>query len=100
MSFGFWRYLSSAAHEKTLWVPYLHHGFRPGTDRRELDRRVTALHRLRNRIAHHEPLLREDVIARYEDMLAVTRMFDDDLADYLAATSRTRTLVDERPTCT
>lgn len=30
LMFGFWRYLSSAAHEKTLWVPYLNRGFQPG----------------------------------------------------------------------
>lgn len=34
LSFGFWRYLSSAAREKTLWVPHLHKAFTPGTNRR------------------------------------------------------------------
>ena len=33
LMFGFWRYLTSKAHEKSLWVPYLHHAFPPGTDR-------------------------------------------------------------------
>lgn len=28
LSFGFWRHLTSASHEKTVWVPYLHHASR------------------------------------------------------------------------
>lgn len=63
---GFWRYLSAAAHEKTLWVPCLHRAFTPGASRQEVDRLVTSLHQLRNRIAHHEPLLRTDMATRLE----------------------------------
>jgi hypothetical protein len=44
LSFGFWRYLSSAAREKTLWVPHLHKAFAPGAGRRrDIDEPVTRL---------------------------------------------------------
>lgn len=40
LSFGFWRYLSSSAHEKTLWVPMLHHAFPARTNRAAVDAEV------------------------------------------------------------
>lgn len=43
MMFGFWTYLLTDSHEKTIWVPYLHRAFPHGTDR--------------NRVAHHENIL-------------------------------------------
>jgi hypothetical protein len=57
LNFGFWRYLSTAAHHYPLWIPYLYNAFKPGTVRQAVDKPVGRLHRLRNRIAHHEPLL-------------------------------------------
>jgi len=30
LMFGFWRYLSTAAHHHPLWIPYLHTAFAPG----------------------------------------------------------------------
>jgi hypothetical protein len=97
LNFGFWRYLSSAAHEKVLWVPYLHHGFRPRTDRRDVDRPVGELHDLRNRVAHHEPLLRTDIAARCADVLAVADLIDPHLALHISATSTVMTLQAARP---
>ena len=58
--FGFWRYLSTAAHHHPLWIPYLHTAFTAGTSRTAVDHPVGRLHHLRNRIAHHEPLLRRN----------------------------------------
>lgn len=40
LPFGFWRYCTSAGHEKALWVPYLHHAFPAGTSRRDVDERL------------------------------------------------------------
>lgn len=31
LSFGFWRHLTDAAHERTLWIPYLYTAFIQGT---------------------------------------------------------------------
>src|SRR5699024_7998637 len=59
LTFGFWRYLTSAAHEVTLWRPALHHAFPTGTARPDVDARLGRLHSLRNRVAHHEPLDRK-----------------------------------------
>lgn len=61
LMFGFWRYLSTSAHEVPLWRPYLHHGFLPGTSRRAVDGPIVRLHKLRNRVAHQEPLLAQNL---------------------------------------
>lgn len=55
--FGFWTYLTSNAHEKNIWVPYLHSAYPPKTDRRKIHQTLYELREFRNRVAHHEPLL-------------------------------------------
>lgn len=98
LTFGFWRYLSSAAHEKSLWVPALHRAFRPGTDRqRDVDGPVGRLHELRNRVAHHEPLLRADLAGRATDAVTVTTLIDTQIGRHLTATSRVSALLTQRP---
>lgn len=62
LSFGFWRYLVTPHYEASLWVPALTHAFPhlPAATldarRRQVEHHVAPLHRLRNRIAHHEPI--------------------------------------------
>jgi hypothetical protein len=69
LPFGFWRYLLAKRYSATLW-PAIRHGFPqlPGRDRARLERPVIRLHQLRNRIAHHEPLIRENLPARLADL--------------------------------
>jgi hypothetical protein len=97
LGFGFWRYLSSSAHEKALWVPYLHRAFAPGTARSYVDVRVTRLHALRNRVAHHEHLLQEDLLARSKDVLDLAGALSAELATHLLATSTVPALMAQRP---
>jgi hypothetical protein len=97
LTFGFWRYLSSKAHEKSLWVPYLHAAYPPKTNRSDVDARVGRMHNLRNRVAHHEPLLRTDLLAGLDDLLWVAERLDPSIAQYISATSDVRTLNACRP---
>lgn len=94
---GFWRYLSSSAHDVTLWRPYLHHAFPAGTDRRDVDSRVGELHRLRNRVAHHEPLLTEDLRRLHVVLLELAALVEPSLALHITATSRVPALIASRP---
>lgn len=95
---GFWRYLSSSAHEKTLWVPYLHHAFPPGVDRaRDVDAPISRLHDLRNRVAHHEPLLQANLLARMADLLNVAGLLHAELKGHLSATTAIPGLLAARP---
>ncbi len=98
LSFGFWRYLSIAAHHHPLWIPYLHKAFTPGTSRQTVNRPIGRLHKLRNRVAHHEPLLRQDLISRYDDLLTLTGLISPDLRAYVSANSQMPRLIAQRPT--
>lgn len=77
LPFGFWRYLLARRYSSTLW-PAIRHAFPhlPGRDRVQLERPVIRLHQVRNRIAHHEPLVREDIPARIADLEAVLDAID------------------------
>lgn len=98
LTFGFWRFLSSSAHEKTVWVPYLHQVFPPGTDRkRDVDSKVATLNRLRNRVAHHEPLIGENLSREAAKISALGGLLDRDLGAYVAATSSVPEVLSERP---
>jgi hypothetical protein len=61
LNLDFWRYLSVRAREKSLWVPALHRAFPKGSDRFEVDRQIDMLYRLRNRVAHHEPVFHKPI---------------------------------------
>lgn len=98
LSLGFWRYLSVKRHDQTLWVPYLHHAFPPGTDRaRDVDARIHRLHTLRNRVAHHEPLLRVNLPGRLADITDLAALISPDLGAYITATTRIPQAIAERP---
>ncbi|WP_440708229.1 hypothetical protein [Herbiconiux sp. YIM B11900] len=97
LTFGFWRYLTSAAHEVTLWRPALHRAFPPGTNRAEVDTRIGRLHELRNRVAHHEPLLGLDAASLYRDLIHVAGLLDTRLGGYIGASSAVASILDSRP---
>ncbi|MBF6352045.1 hypothetical protein IU448_23955 [Nocardia flavorosea] len=98
LNFGFWRYLTSAAHESTLWVPILHKAFPAGTDRaRDVDKPIAKLHDFRNRIAHHEPLLRTDLLARVQDVAGLATMLNADLGTYIDHTTQVRRIAATKP---
>jgi hypothetical protein len=54
---GFWLQLLSKKYESILWAPALWHSFPAweGRSRRSIHEETTAVWRLRNQIAHHEP---------------------------------------------
>jgi hypothetical protein len=97
LTFGFWRYLSSKAHEKSLWVPYLHTVFPPKTSRREVDARIGRLHDLRNRAAHHEPLIDTDLVARLDDLLWIAERLEPTLAQFIRSSTDVTGLDSCRP---
>ncbi len=101
LSFGFWRFLLARRYTATLW-PALRPGFPylPSADRLGLEAPVTRLHQLRNRVAHHEPLIAEPLSARYEDMLFVVAAVDPHLKAWLAAGNRLPDVLASRPGAT
>ncbi len=97
LMFGFWRYMSTKAHDQRLWIPLLHKAFVPGTARPDVDRPIGRLHQLRNRVAHHEPLLAQDLTARHDDILAVAGLIAPELRSYIGDVSPCPALIATRP---
>lgn len=98
LSLGFWRFLQR--HHQILWAQALHHAFPGMATRRRVDvqRRVNRLHRLRNRIAHHEPIHHEDLAGMHRDLVQVVDWIDSGAADWLTTTcDRLSWLLARRP---
>ncbi len=72
LSFGLWRFLVAARYERSLWRTCLHSAF-PGQGRRKaVHAKLAALHELRNRVAHHEPIHNRPLQRLYDDALTLT----------------------------
>ncbi len=71
LMFGFWTRLMDTGYEKTLWVPHLYKAFphlaKP--DRRKTFARFDSVRLLRNRVAHHEPIIFADLGKEYDNIM-------------------------------
>jgi hypothetical protein len=114
LSFGFWKFLLSPHYQHSFWSPALRHAF-PGAPRasapagrEQVSRPIDQLHALRNRLAHHEPVLQPvkvqrqppvfvDVATIIEEAIQVVAWIDIDAATWIASRSRIDAVLDERP---
>jgi hypothetical protein len=69
LGFGFWVKLFANTYEKELWVPHTTRIFPAKLSRKVLHDRLTELKTLRNRIAHHETLVKRDSQQDYASLL-------------------------------
>lgn len=102
LSFGFWRYLVAKRYQPTAWSrcrgrsPYT----RP--DRARLTWTWTiecnAIHVLRNRIAHREPIFRRDLDHDHTDMLTLAGWISAEARGWIEGLSRVPDLLAQRPT--
>jgi hypothetical protein len=69
LNFGFWVALFANSYEKQIWVPHTSRVFPGKLSRKTLHERLIWLRDLRNRIAHHETLIRRNPAKDYEDLL-------------------------------
>ena len=81
---GFWRYLVANRYHTSLWVPALHRAFPNGhpdlRERRKLvEKSLQDVSRIRNRAAHHEPLLRLDLEHYLDHILDAARWISHDV---------------------
>ena len=100
LSFGFWRYLFSRRYQATVW-PILQPIFRnqDGTrpPRVAVDRIVEAIHTLRNRIAHHEPIFRRNLLRDHQDILQLVGWLNPSAANWLSELSRVSRVLADKP---
>ncbi len=87
MTLGFWVNLYASSYEKELWVKYLNPLFPARLARRQLHDRLSLLRTLRNRIAHHESLLKRDVHQDYKDLVETIHWLSPTFARWIRVTN-------------
>lgn len=82
---GFWRF-TAGGYRQTVWLHHLSHAFPNAPHRPQaavMDRQLDRIIKLRNRIAHHEPLGSvADVLATVEDMFAIGHWIRPAMAEW------------------
>jgi hypothetical protein len=101
LNLGFWTSLVSTRYEKQLWVPHLHKAFphalrtssgKPGAapspiSRAEIFDQLESVRNLRNRIAHHEPILKLDLPRIYSGTLEALKWVCPVTAEWTRSTN-------------
>lgn len=95
---GFWWSLTADEYNRTLWQPALQHAFAGSVRRRTLHRNVDDLRRLRNRIAHHEPIHGRDLPADHALLIDSAARIHGSLGVHIAGMSRVPEVLQLRPT--
>jgi hypothetical protein len=71
LKFAFWIGMLGHSYDGEVWRKALHRGFRVGSARKRqvVHGRLNAIRRLRNRIAHHEPIFHRDTLADHDELI-------------------------------
>lgn len=98
LSFDFWRFLLAQKHEVTIWRVLRKRGmphYPQPQARQPFEDCVERIYKLRNRIAHHEPLISPIASAETQrldqlsaDLDTLARWIDPDAANWIASVSR------------
>lgn len=97
LSFGFWTGLLANRYHQRLWVPALHAAFPHLVGpRRELHRKQESLRKLRNRIAHHEPIFARNLTADHDRLLDILGAISPVAVDWVKQNSRVPQTISRR----
>lgn len=88
LSLGFWANLLAKQYTDTLWTPALKDAFPKKLDPRACHGQYKQLTDLRNRIAHHEPIIFDHIDAKYRDMLTAAGRISTVVLDHMRDVSR------------
>lgn len=97
LPFGFWWSLLADEYNRRLWQPALRHSFDGPVRRRRLHAELNEMWRLRNRIAHHEPIHGRDLAQDHARLLDIALRVGRPLGDHIAETSRVPRLLASKP---
>ena len=102
LSFGFWVSLLGRGHknsyETQLWIPHLHKAFpNARLSRKAAHGPLDKMRRLRNRIAHHEPIFSRDINADYQAMLELCQAIDLEVAQWVEHHNNVNNVLLEKP---
>jgi hypothetical protein len=97
LPFGFWWSLLADEYNRRLWQPALRFAFDGPVRRRTLHHELDEIRRLRNRIAHHEPIHNRDLSSDFQRLLGLSERLAPALGEHIAHTSRVADLLAARP---
>lgn len=96
LSFGFWWSLLADSYSRSLWQPCLRSAF-PNARRGRLHADLDDVRKLRNRIAHHEPIHHRCLGDDYNKLLATAERISPRLPWWIDTTSRVPAVLAQRP---
>ena len=100
LSFGFWIHVLKPEFHRLIWREHLRRAF-PNLPReisgKDLHQKLDDIGSLRNRIAHHEPLLRADHSRLHSDIVGVIGFVCAQTAAWARAHSKVPTILRSRP---
>jgi len=96
LPFGFWWSLLADEYNRRLWQSALQYAFEGPIRRRRLHAELDDLRRLRNRIAHHEPIHARALDVDFARVLDIATRVGAALGQHIAATSRVPDLLAEQ----
>lgn len=97
LTFGFWVRLYSRHYEASLWTPALRHAFPPKMARSTVHDRLLVLQRLRNRVAHHEPVFEQNHAGNIERIIETISWLDESFARAVEPELRFPAVLARRP---
>jgi hypothetical protein len=100
LSFGFWSSLLQKRYNPALWGGRLHAAFPdlpPNQTRATLSQRVKRVADFRNRVWHHEPILKMDLLAEYSAIMELLNWLCPIKAGWVRPHCRVATLMRQKP---
>jgi hypothetical protein len=97
LPFGFWIGLLSNRYHQSLWVPILNKSFpNLNQNRADIHKNLYAVLRLRNRIAHHEPIFDLDLLLLSDNIRNVLGLLDSNKETWLKKNSRVDAVLNKK----
>lgn len=104
LNFVFWQKMFTSRHDDQLWLPHFRLIF-PNADttveikelRGEIYNDLEKIRKLRNRIAHHEPIFRRKLNEDYEAIIKIIGYRCEDTAQWLSLNQSVVSLLNNKP---
>lgn len=103
LKFAFWESLFTSRHDTRLWSPHIASVFPeapampPASLRDRVNKDLETIRRLRNRIAHHEPILSRNLLDDLNRMLDLVELRSRPTATWVRAMEEATVVLGERP---
>jgi hypothetical protein len=101
LTFDFWSNLFRSEYDRTLWQVHLRAtlpNLPPGLTRPDVQSSAKAINRLRNRIAHHEPIIGRDVTGLHKTIVDLVAARNAGAAKWLRHFSTLSSAIRSKPT--